>query len=107
MVAAFAEENQLATIVGTKTAGRLLTGMGFKAGHGYYLGLPIGNYLTRQGRMIEGSGISPAVPIELDFDALMAGGGIQENQTGEAPEGGAILESFPGNARIGHADSSE
>src|SRR5260370_11016064 len=28
--AALSEENQLATIVGTKTAGRLLTGMGFK-----------------------------------------------------------------------------
>jgi len=86
MVAAFAEENQLATIVGTKTAGRLLTGTGFKVGHGYFLGLPIGNYLTWQGRMIEGSGISPAVPIELDFDALMAGGETQDNQMKKALE---------------------
>jgi len=86
MVAAFAEENQFATIVGTKTAGRLLTGTGFKVGHGYFLGLPIGNYLTWQGRMIEGAGISPAVPIELDFDALMAGGETRDNQLEKALE---------------------
>ena len=36
MVAAFAEENALATVVGTKTAGRLLSGSGFKAGFGYF-----------------------------------------------------------------------
>lgn len=91
MVAAFAEENQLATIVGTKTAGRLLTGMGFKTGHGYYLGLPIANYLTWQGRMIEGAGISPAVPIEMDFDALMAGGETRDNQLEKALEVARIM----------------
>src|SRR5208282_2644780 len=40
MVAAFTEENQLATIVGTKTPGRLLSGSAFKAGFGYIVGLP-------------------------------------------------------------------
>ena len=39
MVAAFAEENGLATIVGTKTPGRLLSGSAFKAGFGYIVGL--------------------------------------------------------------------
>ena len=38
MVAAFAEENKLATIVGTKTPGRLLSGSAFKAGFGYIVG---------------------------------------------------------------------
>ena len=36
LVAAFAEENALATVVGTKTAGRLLSGSGFQAGFGYF-----------------------------------------------------------------------
>ena len=38
-VAAFAQENNLGTIVGTKTAGRLLSGDRFSLGHGYLLGL--------------------------------------------------------------------
>ena len=52
MVSAFAEENNLATIVGTKTPGRLLSGSAYKVGHGYILGLPVAAYLTWQGRML-------------------------------------------------------
>ena len=70
MVAAFAEENNLATIVGTKTPGRLLSGGAFKVGHGYILGLPVAGYLTWQGRMLENSGITPAFSIDLSRDAL-------------------------------------
>ena len=57
MVSAFAEENKLATIVGTKTPGRLLSGGAFEVGHGYILGLPVAAYLTWQGRMLENDGI--------------------------------------------------
>jgi C-terminal processing protease CtpA/Prc len=53
MVSAFAEENNLAVIVGTKTPGRLLSGGAFKAVHGYILELPVAAYLTWQGRMLE------------------------------------------------------
>ncbi len=70
MVAAFAEENNLATIVGTKTPGRLLSGSAFKVGHGYILGLPVAGYLTWQGRMLENNGITPAVSADLSRDAL-------------------------------------
>jgi C-terminal processing protease CtpA/Prc len=65
MVAAFAEENNLATIVGTKTPGRLLSGSAFKVGHGYILGLPVAGYLTWQGRVLENNGITPAFPVAL------------------------------------------
>jgi len=41
--------------------------------------------------MIEGSGISPAVPIELNFDALMAGGETQDNQLEMALEAARIM----------------
>jgi len=41
--------------------------------------------------MIEGSGISPAVPIELDFDALMAGGETHDNQMEKALEVARIM----------------
>jgi C-terminal processing protease CtpA/Prc len=73
MVAAFAEENNLATIVGTKTPGRLLSGNAFKVGHGYILGLPVAGYLTWQGRMLENNGIVPAVAEGLSRDALREG----------------------------------
>jgi len=73
MVAAFAEENQLATIVGTKTPGRLLSGRTFQVGSGYILGLPVAAYLTWEGRMIEGKGISPGVPVELSAEKLIEG----------------------------------
>jgi C-terminal processing protease CtpA/Prc len=73
MVAAFAEENGLATIVGTKTAARLLSGSTFKAGSGYLVGLPVAAYLTWQGSLIEGKGVVPSVPVELFPDHLVAG----------------------------------
>src|SRR5580658_6425720 len=73
MVAAFAEENQLATIVGTKTPGRLLSGSAFKAGFGYIVGLPVAAYLTWEGRLIEGKGVSPNSSVGLSPEQLLAG----------------------------------
>jgi carboxyl-terminal processing protease len=73
MVSAFAEENSLATLVGTKTPGRLLSGRAFRVGHGYILGLPVAAYLTWQGRMLENNGIVPKFSIELSRGALREG----------------------------------
>ncbi len=73
MVSAFAEENSLATIVGTKTPGRLLSGSAYKVGHGYILGLPVAAYLTWQGRMVENNGVVPEFAIDLSRDALREG----------------------------------
>jgi carboxyl-terminal processing protease len=70
MLAAFAQENHLATIVGTKTPGRLLSGGAFKAGHGFILGLPTAGYLTWQGTMLEGKGVEPDHPVELSYEGL-------------------------------------
>src|ERR1700693_1127300 len=77
MVSAFAEENNLATIVGTKTPARLLSGSAYKVGHGYILGLPVAAYLTWQGRMLENNGIAPKFSIELSREALKQGGDTQ------------------------------
>jgi len=73
MVAAFAEENGLATIVGAKTAARLLSGSTFKAGSGYLVGLPVAAYLTWEGRLIEGKGVSPGLIVELKPEELLKG----------------------------------
>jgi C-terminal processing protease CtpA/Prc len=73
MVSAFAEENNLATIVGVKTPGRLLSGSAYKVGHGYILGLPVAAYLTWQGRMLENNGIVPKFSIGLLREVLKEG----------------------------------
>jgi C-terminal processing protease CtpA/Prc len=63
MVAQFAQENQLATIVGMKTAGRLVTRKASKLGFGYRLVIPIAAYMSAHGTQIEGTGVTPDVPI--------------------------------------------
>ena len=73
MLAAFAMENRLATLVGVRTAGRLLSGTSFKVGKGYILGLPVAGYFTWQGQLLEGKGISPDVLVELSCEDLRQG----------------------------------
>jgi carboxyl-terminal processing protease len=73
IVAGFAAENKLATIVGTKTAGRLMSGGAYKVGHGYVLGLPVGAFYTWQGKLLEGKGIQPDVEVKQTYESLKAG----------------------------------
>lgn len=73
MLAGFAQENHLTTIVGTKTPGRLLSGGAFKVGHGFVLGLPTAAYFTWQGTLLEGRGVEPEHPVELTYEALRDG----------------------------------
>ena len=73
MVAAFASENQLATIVGTKTAGRVVAGSGVKVGHGYRVALPVAVYKTWRDTNLEGKGVAPDVAVPLGASELRAG----------------------------------
>jgi carboxyl-terminal processing protease len=61
MVTAFAKENNLAKVVGTETAGRLIPGSGFKVGYGYMAIMPKAAYITWHGSRFEGRGIAPDV----------------------------------------------
>lgn len=81
MVAAFAQENRLATIVGTKTPGRLVGSRPFKLPEGYFLVLPVGAYLTWRGQTLEGIGVNPDIKVALSYDALIQ---KVDNQTQEA-----------------------
>jgi len=87
MVAAFAQENGLATILGTNTPGRLLSGSAFKAGFGYIVGLPVAAYLTWHGKLVEGKGVSPSVFIGLRPDELLAGQDLQMERALELAKG--------------------
>lgn len=73
MVAQFAQENHLATIVGMKTAGRLVTRRASKLGFGYRLVIPIAAYVSAKGTQIEGNGITPDVSIPWSSEDASAG----------------------------------
>jgi C-terminal processing protease CtpA/Prc len=71
MVAAFASEYKLATLVGTKTAGRLVATSAFKVGFGYRLVVPVAAYYTWHGRNLEGQGVEPSINEPLSGEALL------------------------------------
>ncbi len=73
MLAQFAQENQLATLVGTKTPGRLVSRSATKLGEGYRLILPVAAYVSAKGKQIEGNGIMPEVDVPWSFADAVAG----------------------------------
>ena len=81
MVAAFAAENHLASIVGTETAGRLIPGSGFRVGQGYMLIIPKAEYITWQGHRFEGAGVKPDFEVPWSPEAFSTG---KDNQLDSA-----------------------
>jgi len=77
MIAGFVKENHLATPVGTRTAGQVLGGKVLKVGYGYLLGIPVTNYLTWKGTLLEGNGVQPDESIEMTHGSLTEGRDIQ------------------------------
>jgi carboxyl-terminal processing protease len=81
MVAAFASEYRLATLVGTKTPGRLVATSAFKVGLGYRVVLPVAAYFTWQGTNLEGRGVEPTIEERISPEALWNG---EDNQLNRA-----------------------
>lgn len=77
MVAAFASEYGLATLVGTKTAGRLVATSAFKVGFGYRFVMPVAQYFTWKGTNLEGRGQAPHVEVNFSADASRQGTDVQ------------------------------
>ncbi|MGH9587165.1 MAG: S41 family peptidase [Acidobacteriaceae bacterium] len=67
MIVAFARENNLATIIGEKTVGRLLSATSVKVGKGFRLALPTGVYRTWSGSVFEGNPIAPEFASDFDW----------------------------------------
>ena len=84
MVANFAAENHLATIVGNRSAGNVLGAVNFHVGSGYWLRLPIFGWYTSQGQCLDGKGVSPDVVVEPDPYLLNSGVDHQLNIAMEA-----------------------
>ena len=66
MAAAFAAENELATLVGTKTGGQVLGGGNFAVGSGFVLRFPAAAWFMWSGAAVEGSGVSPHMEVPMD-----------------------------------------
>ena len=81
MVTQFAQENHLATIVGTKTPGRLVSRSGVKLGFDYRLVVPVAAYVSAKGQQIEGHGITPDVDVPWSFADAAQG---KDNQLASA-----------------------
>jgi C-terminal processing protease CtpA/Prc len=94
MVAAFASENQLATLVGMTTAGRLVATSAFKVGFGYRVVMPVATYYTWHGTNLEGRGLQPTIEEPFSFEASVHGRDNQleramQTVRGTAPTAGA------------------
>jgi C-terminal processing protease CtpA/Prc len=87
MVANFAVENRLATVVGQKTHGNVLGATNFKVGGGYWLRLPVFGWFTSKGHSLEGNGVDPDVVVELSPEALAHGQDIQLTRAVEVVNG--------------------
>jgi C-terminal processing protease CtpA/Prc len=63
-IAAFAQERQLAPVVGAQTSGRLICCSIYKVGQGYHVRIPARAWYTWRGELLEGQGVNPdcAVP---------------------------------------------
>ena len=77
MIVAFARENRLATIVGERTAGRLLSATSVKVGNGFRLALPTGAYYTWKGSVLEGTPIEPDHLVDFDWRESRTGRDVQ------------------------------
>jgi carboxyl-terminal processing protease len=73
MVTQFAQENRLATVVGTKTPGHLVAREASKLGFGYRLTIPIAAYVSWSGNRIEGKGIQPDIPVDWSYERAVHG----------------------------------
>ena len=77
MVAGFASERRLATLVGTRTAGQVLGGANFAVGQNFTLRLPAAAWHRWDGTILEAAGVSPDIVVPADPVSLAAGTDLQ------------------------------
>ena len=87
MAAQFAKDTKLAIVVGCKTMGNVLGSTMFNVGSGYRLYLPIFGWYSPDGTYLEGSGVEPDVPVDIDPDELAYGRDAQLNRALEVLAG--------------------
>jgi carboxyl-terminal processing protease len=83
MVALFAQERGLATIVGISTPGRLVSHRGFDLGNGFTLVIPTGAYVSWMGTRLDGTGIKPDVQADWSYEGTINGNDVQMQAAAE------------------------
>lgn len=73
MVALFASERKLATVVGMPTPGRLVSHRGFEIGHGFTLVIPTAAYVSWLGTRLVGPGLPVMVSADWSYADAVAG----------------------------------
>lgn len=73
MIALFAQERGLATVVGMPTPGRLVSHRGFNLGHSFTLVVPTGAYVSWNGNRLDGTGIQPNLPQDWAWNSTLEG----------------------------------
>jgi C-terminal processing protease CtpA/Prc len=91
MVALFAQERGLATIVGMPTPGRLVSHRGFNIGHGFTLVVPTGAYVSWNGNRLDGSGLRPDISADWSRHELLNGNDPQLQAARRALSGSISL----------------
>ena len=104
MVANFAQENKLGTIIGTKTCGTVLGARNFAVGVGYWLRLPVFGWFTSNGSTIEGTGVVPDLQVDTADDLLNGSGDKQLTEARRAvsprPEAGYVALDLPARSQL-------
>ena len=95
MIVAFARENKLATIIGEKTAGRLLSATSVKVGSDFRLALPTGAYYTWKGTVLEGTPIVPDQIMEFNWRDRRGGRDRQLEYAIDHIRGIDVTQSIP------------
>jgi len=93
MVAAFAAENRVATLVGRRTSGQVLGGANFAVGEGYVLRLPAAGWFTWAGDVVEGLGVDPH--IRWEFDPRNRTGLVEQLRAAEALSSAGLSTASP------------
>jgi len=73
MVAQFAQEQELAKVIGMPTPGRLVSHSGFDVGYGYTLVVPVAAYVSWKGNRLDGNGIQPDVSVDWSYSSSLLG----------------------------------
>lgn len=72
MVAAFARNEHVAHIIGTRTPGEVLGAANFHVGSDYRLRMPVTAWYTASDELIEGKGVAPVIRVSNTLESLLA-----------------------------------
>ena len=73
MIAAFARNEAIAQVVGTRTPGEVLGAANFHVGLDYRLRMPVTAWYTAKDQLIEGGGVEPDMEQANTIESLVSG----------------------------------